>query len=165
MNVPSEAQTAIEWVIYELEGGDKYTDDPNDPGGPTKYGIAQTYHEGVDVKNLTEEQAIQIYYDEYWFPANLDALIDPRVAKQVLGFCVHIGRGRAIKVLQQCLRVFGFTRKLDGVLGPRTAEAVNSTVSYIMVPVFKEAMAGWYRAKKGESHYIEGFLNRAYNDG
>ncbi len=165
MTVSERARAPIRWVIYELEGGEKYTDDAQDPGGPTKYGIAQNYHEEVDVKNLTEEQAFQIYYDEYWLPANLDAIKDARVAKQVLGFVIHIGRGRAVKVLQQCLRVFEFDLKLDGVLGPKTAEAVNACVAYMVVPVFKEAMAGWYRAEKGDNPFIEGFLNRAYNSG
>ena len=99
MSVPEKARSCIKWVVYTLEGGEKFTDDPNDPGGPTKYGIAQTYHEGVDVKSLTEEQAFEIYYKEYWQHANLDAINDVRLAKQVLGFCVHIGCGRAIKVL------------------------------------------------------------------
>lgn len=54
-------------LIIGLEGG--YTDDPDDPGGPTKYGIAQNYNKEVDVKNLTLNEAKGIYYRKYWLPA------------------------------------------------------------------------------------------------
>ena len=55
-----------------LEGREEYTDDPADPGGPTKYGIAGKFHPGLDIKNLTLEQAMDIYYNEYWVPAGCD---------------------------------------------------------------------------------------------
>lgn len=50
-----------------LEGG--YSNDPRDPGGETKFGICKKYHPGLDIKNLTIEQAKDIYYKEYWLPA------------------------------------------------------------------------------------------------
>lgn len=50
-----------------LEGA--YSNDPNDPGGETKFGIAKRYHQSVDIKNLTLEGARAIYYNEYWIPA------------------------------------------------------------------------------------------------
>ncbi|MDH4379108.1 MAG: glycosyl hydrolase 108 family protein [Vampirovibrionales bacterium] len=46
----------------------KVVDHPNDPGRITKYGIAQRYHPTKNVANLTIEQAVQIYYNEYWIP-------------------------------------------------------------------------------------------------
>ncbi len=55
-----------------LEGLARYTNDPRDPGGPTKYGIAGKYHPGVDIEHLTQEQAEDIYYREYWVPAGCD---------------------------------------------------------------------------------------------
>lgn len=158
-------EEAIKWVVDNLEGGRKYVNDPNDPGGPTKWGIATNYHPGVIVEDLTWEDALAIYKREYWNPQRLALLTDLRVARQVLGFVIHIGGRRALRVLQECLRAVGNRTKVDGILGPETAEYVNSVDSDILVPVFKEAMAGWYRAHKKESPYLRGFLNRAYNKG
>ena len=45
------------------------------PGGTTKYGIDQASHPGVDVANLTQDQAVAIYHQE-WLAHNLDALPD-----------------------------------------------------------------------------------------
>ena len=37
-----------------------YTDDPDDPGGPTKWGICHRDHPAVDIANLTLEDAVRI---------------------------------------------------------------------------------------------------------
>lgn len=64
-----------------LEGG--YTNDPDDPGGETKFGIAKKYHPNVDIKNLTLEQAKEIYRKEYWNKINGDTLPAPM---DIIGF-------------------------------------------------------------------------------
>ena len=48
--------------VIEHEGG--YVNDPDDPGGETKYGIAKKSNPDVDIANLTIEEAKKIYYGE-----------------------------------------------------------------------------------------------------
>jgi len=50
--------------IKKWEGG--YSDDPNDPGGETKFGISKRSYPSLDIKNLTIDQARSIYYRDYW---------------------------------------------------------------------------------------------------
>lgn len=57
-------------IVVGLEGG--YSNDPNDPGGETKYGISKRYNPDVDVKNLTLDQAKEIYLKRYWMPFGCD---------------------------------------------------------------------------------------------
>ena len=57
-------------MVIGLEGG--YSNDPNDPGGETKYGISKRYNPDVDVASLTLEQAKKIYLERYWIPAGCD---------------------------------------------------------------------------------------------
>lgn len=49
-----------------VNGG--YTNDPDDPGGETKWGISKRANPDLDIKNLTLEDAINIYYHRYWVP-------------------------------------------------------------------------------------------------
>jgi len=49
--------------VLRHEGG--YVNDPRDPGGETKYGISKRAYPGLDIKNLTEEQAKEIYRQDY----------------------------------------------------------------------------------------------------
>ena len=43
---PLALQFALKW-----EGGDKYTNDPIDPGGETKYGISKRAYPDIDIKS------------------------------------------------------------------------------------------------------------------
>jgi len=65
---------AVDFVLKH-EGG--YSNDPNDPGGETNFGISKRYHPDVDVKNLTVEGAEQIYKAQYWDAYHCDDLPFP----------------------------------------------------------------------------------------
>lgn len=61
---------AVNTVLHN-EGG--YN--PSDMNGaPVNFGINQGANPGVDVKNLTREQAVQIYHDKYWVPSKAETL-------------------------------------------------------------------------------------------
>ena len=76
-------------LTLDLEGNATYND-PDDPGGATKYGICKRYNPDVDVKNLTLKKAKEIYLKKYWIPAGCDnapfpmdiALFDSQVNSQ-----------------------------------------------------------------------------------
>jgi hypothetical protein len=65
---------AVEFVL-RWEGG--YVNDPNDPGGETKYGISKRAHPDLDIKNLTLDEAKNIYYNDYWLKADCDHYFFP----------------------------------------------------------------------------------------
>lgn len=109
-------QSAIAWLLPE-EGG--LTNDPDDPGGLTKYGIDQRSHPGVDIKNLTKDQAVQIYWDSYWIKSKCDQLPDA-VAFIHFDASVNEGLGAAAKFLQEAVNV-----TVDGSIGPKTLAAVR----------------------------------------
>ena len=56
--------------VLKREGG--YVNDPDDPGGETKYGISKRAHPDVDIASLTPESAAEIYKDYYWLPAKVE---------------------------------------------------------------------------------------------
>jgi len=73
--------------VLEMECGkdkdgnlkDGYVNDPKDPGGETKFGISKRSYPTLNIKTLSIEQALEIYYRDYWlsygnglpFPYNL----------------------------------------------------------------------------------------------
>lgn len=82
----------LRWLIkWE---GTVYENDPDDPGGATKYGIDQLSHPKVNIRELTLEGASQIYWTDYWIRARCDALPD-KVAEVVGNIAVNAGRGRS----------------------------------------------------------------------
>src|SRR6266576_5386633 len=74
------------------EGG--YVNDPDDPGGETNWGISKRYHPDVDIKNLTPEQAAEIYYNDYYVPSGAVALQEPE-ATVVFDTAVNLGADKA----------------------------------------------------------------------
>jgi hypothetical protein len=58
-------ELAVGFVLNH-EGG--YSQDPDDPGGETNFGISKKYHPEIDIKNLTKIEAARIYFNSYWIP-------------------------------------------------------------------------------------------------
>ena len=108
--------------VIEHEGG--YVNDPDDPGGETKYGIAKKSNPDVDIANLTIEEAKKIYWDKYWVPNKVDKV--PSQLKYIYyDMCVNMGRSNAVKVLQRAANHKGADIKVDGGIGPNTLKAID----------------------------------------
>ena len=107
-------------LLMIQEGGSAITNTKGDKGGFTKYGIAQASHPTLDIKNLTEEQAIKIYNKEYWTPAHCP---DLKSELQYIHFSctVNCGVGAAAKILQKAAKV-----NADGVIGAETLNAAKN---------------------------------------
>ena len=54
--------------VFEVEGIE--SDDPDDKGGLTRFGIAQNYNPDVDVARLTRDRAELRYLTNYFYPAS-----------------------------------------------------------------------------------------------
>ena len=114
------ADTVEKWLIRILghEGG--YSDDPDDPGGKTRWGISQRAYPYLDIANLPVEYAAEIYRRDYLKPLQWDRYHDG-VAYQLLDFGVNSGPKTAIKRLQREIGV-----KDDGVVGPVTIARIGA---------------------------------------
>ena len=113
---------AMEFV-FRWEGG--LVNDPNDPGGLTKYGISQRAYPQVDIASLTREQAKEVYRSDYWRTLGLTHL-PPVVAVVVMDTAVNLGIRRATQLLQMAYNDLadGNHLAVDGVLGPVTRRTV-----------------------------------------
>jgi len=106
--------------ILKWEGG--YVNDPDDPGGETKYGLSKRQYPNLDIKNLTVEQAKDIYYKDYWLKGKCDKLelFSNKLAFIHFNYCVNTGIKRASKFLQQSIQKYGYEITIDGIIGSKT---------------------------------------------
>lgn len=74
-----------------------------DNGGPTNFGISQRANPDVDVKNLTRDQAVQLYKSRYWDAIGGDQLAaqNPALASIAFDTAVNAGVGTAKSLLAQ----------------------------------------------------------------
>lgn len=153
--------------ILNFEGG--YTNDPNDPGGPTNKGIiwkewvanAQSLL-GVEptlqnLQNITDDQAKAIYKALYWTPIHADEIIDGDLRYMLFDFYVNAG-GNAIKVLQKTINQLGGAITVDGVMGQQTLDAINSVDVIALYNTFKTNRQGYYNNLAARSSKLATFL-------
>ena len=108
--------------VLEHEGG--YVNDPKDLGGETKYGITKRFYPDIDIKNLTIEQAKEIYKKDYWDRNRVESL--PQNLWHIyFDMCVNMGKRTAVKVLQRAANNKGRDIDVDGGLGPATIGALK----------------------------------------
>lgn len=147
-------------IILRHEGG--YVNDPKDPGGETNFGIAKRYHPNVDIKNLTAEQASEIYYHEYWLFMKLDAIKNNLLRLHMFDMGVNAGTVYAVRLLQQ---VLGIT--VDGIMGPKTIAAANAVDDKTVSEKYAKARIEYYtdlvKRKPERKKFLIGWVNRVLN--
>ena len=104
--------------LMGFEGG--YSNDPNDPGGETKYGISKRAYPQLNIGALTLDQAAAIYRRDYWCPAGCEAVPDA-LRMDLFDMAVNSGVKAAARCLQRAVG-----EDEDGVIGPHTLQAIQS---------------------------------------
>jgi lysozyme family protein len=155
---------AFDYLMYH-EGG--YVKDPQDAGGKTKYGISKRSYPHLDIKNLTRDQAKQIYFVDFWMKAKCEQIEDENIAIKLFDLTVHIGIPQAVRLIQRALRAAGTSVAEDGIIGPVTLKAINEVDQTDLLAALKSEAAGYYRlianANPSQQRFISGWLQRAYN--
>lgn len=131
MNI-SDFKRAVEFTL-KWEGG--YSNDPDDPGGETKYGISKRAHPECDIKNLSEQEAIQIYISDYWLSSGCESVGYP-MNLVVFDSAVNCGTGTAKGWLRM------------------------STTPQDLINMRREYYLGLVKKKPALKKFLKGWLNR-----
>lgn len=146
-------------IILKNEGG--YVNHPNDPGGETNFGIAKKFYPDLDIKNLTHNQAIEIYHLDYWDKMNLLGINNENLVLHLFDMGVNAGIKTAIKMIQ---RIVG--AKADGSIGPITTGLINDYPEDL-AELYKAERKKYYsnlaRRKPDLQVFLNGWLNRIEN--
>ena len=137
--------------LLRLEGG--YVNDPDDPGGPTNFGVTQATlaawrgHpvSAEDVRAMSISEAREIYERRYLYKPRIHELPAPLVPS-VFDMYVNAG-GNGIKILQRVLREFGEEVAVDGALGPQSigaAQAAHMKAGEYLVDAYGIARRNYY---------------------
>lgn len=112
-------------TTIEHEGG--YSNDPDDAGGETKFGISKRAYPHLNIANLTLDEAKQIYKDAYYHKL-YDAL-DEVIAIELFDTSVNMGQKTAKMMLQSALNLLNRNELnfkdlvVDGIIGKKTISA------------------------------------------
>lgn len=112
--------------IIGLEGG--YVNDPDDPGGETKFGISKKQYPHLYIPGLTIDDAKHIYDKDYWSKLRADAIQNQAIAEELFEAGVNVGVHRAIGFLQESLSLLGYDVDVDRRVGPQTLGATAEVI-------------------------------------
>lgn len=131
---------ALRRTLY-YEGG--YSDNPHDPGGATKFGVSLRFLKSLgklgdmdgdgdvdqaDLMVVTQDprRLRELYYENFWIAANCHRIYSEHLQIKLFDTAVNTGPGRAQRLMQKTFNMFGQELKVDGVIGPMTAAAINA---------------------------------------
>lgn len=157
--------------IIKWEGGSKFTNDPLDRGGATKYGITlntlisnhyDINHDGKvnvgDVKLLQLDDFKYILKKQYWDRWKADMIVNQSLANLLVDWTWGSGKW-AITIPQSLLGV-----PVDGVVGNVTISALNASNQRIIYNKVWQARKEFYynivKNNPSQSKWLKGWLNR-----
>ena len=138
------------------EGG--YVNHPKDKGGETKWGISKNQYPNLDIPSITKEDARAIYLRDYWEPSGANLLPD-KLALVHFDAAINHGVTKSIKILQYSVCV-----KQDGILGPKTLNAVKNQNEGVTIMVYIQMRYELYKAivktNPSQKVFLDGWKNR-----
>lgn len=172
-------------LILAHEGG--YVDDPDDPGGETYKGIARkmnpdwlgwhildllkkqpgfpdsllSTHE-AEINKQLQYEVKSFYCSNFWMKISGDKIADQKVAESIFDFAVNAGIPVSISLSQL---VAGVTA--DGIIGPKTIDAINRFDAGQFLSAFALAKIGRYvnicNKRPVSKKYFFGWVVRSLN--
>lgn len=147
--------------------GSRYTNDPADRGGPTRFGITlETLREergrnmkAEDVANLTEAEARDIYQRRYIRRPGFDMVTDDRLRALLVDYGVNSGPKRAVMALQAALGT-----PTDGRFGADTLKRLSEDDPAEVYRLVVKARLNHYvdivLNDSSQLRFLRGWLNR-----
>jgi lysozyme family protein len=132
--------------LLAREGGEKFTNNPSDRGGPTRWGItAKKLGEwrklgrsatAAEVQALQRAEAVDIYRADFWVNPGFNrvATISEKVAEELFDTGVNMGPGTAGKFFQRSLNLCNRRGAdyadvgVDGQIGDKSTQAYQALV-------------------------------------
>ncbi len=156
----------------ENEGGD--SDDKDDRGGKTRFGISQRAFPDLDISSLTLQDAKDIYRKEFWERPGFDQLPYDTLAVKVFDAGINMGTKAAGKLLQRALNdtvPIGAEEaelkkiKVDGRIGPNTLGEITARDQEELMAAYVKRLRKRYgdivRRRPKNSKFLRGWMKRA----
>ena len=152
--------------LLKVEG--VYSDDKNDRGGKTKYGIieeeAREFGYEGNMQDLTMDFAKNIYLKKYYLGNKLDKVANDKVALSICDWAVNSGKN-GIKNAQIAInQLTNANLDTDGIIGSKTLEKLNTVDPEKFLEVYHNLQRIYYKSKvaddKTQERFLTGWLNR-----
>ena len=163
-------------AVLTVEGG--YVNHPNDPGGETNHGITKDVARAGGytgpMRDLTKEQAIDIYADKYVARPGFTGIVERsfHVGEETVDTGINAGPPRAARWFQESLNHFNERGRIypdiaeDGRIGPASLAAYDALkrrrgaklACELVLKAMDAKQAAHYMALGGKDRTFEAFM-------
>jgi N-acetylmuramoyl-L-alanine amidase len=151
--------------ILSVEGG--YTNDKNDTGGETNWGITKERARECgytgNMRDLTQSKAKEIYLEKYYNKPKICDISDDRIKFSIFDWYVNSGYWAIIKA-QQVLNDLEFDIATDGKIGNETLKALATVNTDVFLKVYADKQRTFYKRivehRPSQKVFLQGWLNR-----
>lgn len=156
--------------------GSSYENVPGDAGGATKYGIThadlgrylgKSDASNDEVRNMSEETAVDIYKKFYWDQMSLDLFRSEKVQQLLFDQGVNRGVTTAARQFQVVMQGLGSKISADGKLGLVSATAANGNDENVLCREYLQAATHSYvdivKRNPSQIKFLSGWINRVQN--
>jgi lysozyme family protein len=162
MRIPKWFQNYFyEWIL-KVEG--EYVNDKRDAGGETKYGISKKQYPKENIKKLTKQRAIELYYRDYYLNFKLNEL-PQSLSLALMDFYINTSSKNVNRSLQRTINYYGKNLKVDGVVGRKTRTALTDVLGSAGIKNFTRQLITerelFYTRLKSFKYYGKGWIRRA----
>lgn len=163
-------------IVLKNEGG--YQKHPNDKGNYNSKRILVGTNHGIsaktlerwrafpvtqdDMRNLSLNEAKEIYFKYYWLPIQGSAIQDQDNAELIFDHSVNAGVGGASRLVQQTINHLGGNLSVDGRIGNKTIYELNKVNQLAFFEAFKQARVNYYTSISDGSNSVfsNGWIKR-----
>lgn len=169
----SKFEIAVQGVLKN-EGG--YSHNDHDMGGATNHGISLRFYKknikvdatAEDIKNLTLNQAADIYEKYFWDRNRYAEINNQQTANKMLDLAVNVGPATANAFIQNAVNNTNNKEhlKVDGQIGIITLKAINAVYDAVLYGSLINEAHHYYHeiAKRGNNHiFLRGWLSRLHS--
>ena len=158
-------------VVLSHEGG-KFINRP-DTGEVSRWGLTlkslrAAGHDvtAADIENMEYGQAVHYYLTDWWEEYAFASITDDTLATKIFDMAVNMGPREAFTLAQDaCNRTNNAGLKTDGVLGPKTLDALNAGATDAIIRELKAGQMEFYEllAASHPEHQkdLPGWIKRA----
>jgi lysozyme family protein len=148
------------WYVFLLELEGSATDDPDDAGGYTEFGLSERFLKSHNLPRPKTAEEARPIYEKYFFYDHKFDLLPRKIACYAFLMGVLVGPQFVVRLLQKVVRV-----PADGKLGPITLGAIKSMNEKFLLEMLAAHMCDhllnvsnfrWGRNKK----FLIGWLRR-----
>ncbi len=137
----------------------------------TNYGVSARFYERVigrpptveDMKAITQFDAHILFKNEFWDTIKADEIQSQGVAEMIADHAINANPRVTTKIVQRTLnKYFGKQLVVDGVIGVKTIEAINSVDSQKLFAKIGQGRLQYYKSLKDYKHFANSWNSRVF---